>query len=107
MHRDQNLIREPDFGPLTSYGLGWSLGSYEGRRISRHGGAVDGMNTTLVLVPEENLGIFVTTNAFNSFMNALVNQIIDAYIGAPERDWHQAERRVHPVDRDRKSTRLN
>lgn len=89
MHRAQNVIREPDFGSLASYGLGWSLGSYEGRRVSRHSGAVDGMNTMLVLVPEENLGVFVTTNTFNSFMSALVNQIIDAYIGAPERDWHQ------------------
>lgn len=89
MHRAQNVIREPAFSHLSSYGLGWHLGSYEGRRISRHSGAVDGMNTMLVLVPEENLGIFVTTNAFNTFMTALVQQVMDAYFGAPKRDWHQ------------------
>lgn len=89
MHRAQNVIREGAFSHLASYGLGWRLSSYQGRRISQHGGAVDGMNTTLVLVPEENLGIFITTNAFNSFMNALAQQVMDAYFGAPERDWHQ------------------
>lgn len=89
MHRAQNVLREPAFASLTSYGLGWNIGSWEGRRVSRHGGSVDGMNSTLVLVPEENLGIFVTTNAFNDFMNALVQQVMDAYFGVPERDWHQ------------------
>jgi CubicO group peptidase (beta-lactamase class C family) len=89
MHRAQNVIREPAFSHLASYGLGWSLGSWQGRRVSSHGGAVDGMNTTLVLVPEENLGIFITTNAFNTFMNALAQQVMDAYFGAPERDWHE------------------
>ena len=89
MPRAQNTIREPAFAPLVSYGLGWNIGTYEGRRVSRHGGAVDGMNSMLVLVPEESLGIFVTTNAFNDFMNALVQQVMDAYFGVPERDWHE------------------
>ena len=107
MHRAQNVIREPAGGPLNAYGLGWSLGSFEGRRTSSHGGAVDGMNSLLMLVPEENLGIFITTNAFNDFMNALAYQVMDAYLGIPGRDWHdqlfqnhQRRRAVVQAERD-------
>jgi CubicO group peptidase (beta-lactamase class C family) len=88
MHRAQNRI--PDGGPpggLVSYGLGWQLSSFEGRRISQHGGATDGMNTTLVLVPEENLGVIVTTNTFNNFMAALANRVLDRYLGVEDRPW--------------------
>jgi CubicO group peptidase (beta-lactamase class C family) len=93
MHRAQNRIPDRGLtGELSSYGLGWSLSTYEGRRVSRHGGATDGMNATLVLVPEENLGVIVTTNTFNGFMNALANRIMDRYLGIPDRAWDRAFR---------------
>jgi CubicO group peptidase (beta-lactamase class C family) len=72
---------------FSAYGLGWSLALYEGRWVSQHGGASDGMNTNLVLVPSENLGVVVMTNTFNSFMVALTNRVLDAYLGIGERDW--------------------
>jgi CubicO group peptidase (beta-lactamase class C family) len=74
---------------LAAYGLGWRIGQYRGRRSVGHTGATDGMNTNLVLVPEENLGVVVLTNTFNGFMAALANQVVDAYVGAPRRDWHR------------------
>ena len=88
MHRAQNTIQRPAFEPLAAYGLGWRLGTHEGRQTSSHGGAVDGMNTLLMLVPGEDLGIFVTTNTFNGFTGALAAQIIDAYLGIAGRDRH-------------------
>lgn len=92
VHRAQNRI--PDAGPpgdLASYGMGWRLSYYEGRRISQHGGSTDGMNTTLVLVPEEELGVIVTTNLHNSFMGAVANRVLDRFLGIEDRDW---DRRV-------------
>jgi len=88
MHRAQNIIRRPAFEPLAAYGLGWRLGTHEGRHTSSHGGAVDGMNTLLMLLPEENLGIFITTNTFNGFTGALAAHIMDAYLGIEGRDRH-------------------
>ena len=88
MHRAQNPIRGRAFEPLTAYGLGWRLGSHEGRLTSSHSGAVDGMNSLLMLVPEEGLGIFITTNTFNNFTTALARRIVDAYIGVDGRDRH-------------------
>ncbi|MCH8556825.1 MAG: serine hydrolase [Balneolia bacterium] len=74
--------------PISAYGLGWTISSWEGRTIYRHGGATDGMNTNLILIPEENVGIFITTNTFNSFMSALGRHLKDFYTDVPERDWH-------------------
>jgi hypothetical protein len=45
------------------------------------------MNTNLVLVPSENLGVVVMTNTFNSFMVAIANRVLDAYLGLGDRQW--------------------
>ena len=93
MHRAQNRIPDSGLtGSLASYGMGWRLSTFEGVRISQHGGATDGMNTNLVLVPEENLGVVVTTNTFNSFMNALANRVLDRYLGIEDREWDRMVR---------------
>jgi CubicO group peptidase (beta-lactamase class C family) len=89
MHRPQvatggNTLTGAGF---TAYGLGWSLREYEGRLLSQHSGATDGMNTNLVLVPSENLGVVVMTNTFNTLMNAIANRVVDRYLGIPDRDW--------------------
>ncbi len=89
MHRAQNVVREPAFAPLAAYGLGWGLASYEGHHVSRHSGAVDGMNTILVLMPDEQLGIFIATNLHNDLLRALAHHIMDAYLDLPRRDWHE------------------
>lgn len=88
MHRAQ--VRLPDAGlsgGVASYAMGWRASMYEGRRMSTHSGATDGMNTNMVLVPEENLGIVVVTNTFNNLMNALTNRIVDEVLGLPDRRW--------------------
>lgn len=89
MHQSHNPqpVADPFTGSLRGYGLGWTLAEHRGRRIAQHGGASDGMNTNLVLLPEENLGVVVMTNTFNGFMSALANQVLDRYLGIDETDW--------------------
>jgi CubicO group peptidase (beta-lactamase class C family) len=72
---------------FRGYGLGWSLNDYEGRLIASHGGGYDGMFSRVVLVPSERLGIVVLTNSMTSVSTAIANTILDAYLGAEERDW--------------------
>ncbi len=96
MHRAQVHLGDGGLAaPLASYGLGWRLSTHEGRRTSQHGGATDGMNTTLLLVPEENLGVVVVTNTFNTFMNALANRVVDRFLGVDDRPWDQAVWQSH------------
>ncbi len=85
-----NSMRDPYRDCLTGYAMGWGLNEYEGYRTVQHSGAIDGMNTTLVLVPELELGIFVTGNLFNNLRSAIANHIMDIFMGVErEFDWHE------------------
>jgi CubicO group peptidase (beta-lactamase class C family) len=44
-------------------GLGWVLQDYHGRKLVEHRGEIGGFVSRVMLVPEENLGIVVLTNA--------------------------------------------
>ena len=76
---------KPNF---SSYGLGWALRDYRGRKIVSHGGGLTGMVTTVQLVPEENLGIVILTNQEETgAFSSILYQILDYYFGAPATDW--------------------
>jgi CubicO group peptidase (beta-lactamase class C family) len=87
-------IREPK-PPLAatrpnfaSYGLGFSLRDYKGRKLVMHGGALQGFYSTVLMVPEEKLGIAILTNAENGpAMAALYWRILDQYLKVPASDW--------------------
>lgn len=73
---------------FSLYGLGWFLQDYNGHKIVAHTGGVNGFVTSVTLVPEEKLGIVVLTNTdANSFYEALKEEILDAYLGLPYRDY--------------------
>jgi CubicO group peptidase (beta-lactamase class C family) len=70
------------------YGLGWFLEEYAGRKIVAHTGGVNGFVTSVCLIPEEKLGIVVLTNTdANNFFEALRNEIQDAFLGLPYRNY--------------------
>lgn len=75
---------------FLAYGLGWALYDYRGRKIVSHSGALDGMRSIVLLVPEERLGIVVLTNGGEPgrlLTSAVALRTVDAYLGAPVRDW--------------------
>ncbi|MEP6699670.1 MAG: serine hydrolase [Bacteroidota bacterium] len=76
---------------FSLYGLGWFIEEYAGRKIVEHTGGVNGFVTSVCLVPEEKLGIVVFTNTdANGFFEALRNEIEDAYLGLPYRNYSLA-----------------
>ena len=95
MATPQTVIRLE--GPLTAlypeahfltYGLGWFLSDYRGRKMVEHGGAIDGMRALVAMIPEEKLGVVILTNLNGSILSVpLSYRIFDAYLGAPQRDW--------------------
>lgn len=85
-------LARPNF---TAYGLGWFMQDYRGRRIVMHTGSIDGMSALLALVPEERLGMVVYLNLDHAELrHALMYRVIDAYLGAPPRDW---SREIHDL----------
>lgn len=73
----------------SSYAMGWQVQDYRGKTLVQHGGAIDGMRSRVALVPEAKLGLVVLSNRGqgNFLFDALRNRILDAFLGAPPRDW--------------------
>ncbi|MGH7540463.1 MAG: serine hydrolase [Gemmatimonadota bacterium] len=73
---------------FLSYGLGWFLHDYRGRKVVEHGGAIDGMRAQVGMIPEEGIGVVVLTNKDGFALgNPLMFRVFDALLGAPEKDW--------------------
>lgn len=97
MHTPQTIVRrgktDEEMFPEThfsAYGLGWRLMDYRGRYIVRHGGALDGMRTHVLLVPEEELGVVAITNVNEGRVpQAIVWHVVDAYLGPQDKDWNE------------------
>jgi CubicO group peptidase (beta-lactamase class C family) len=75
---------------FSAYGLGWFLSDFHGRLTVRHTGGVDGMLSSVVLIPEEKLGIAIFTNKLpNAAYVLLSHYLTEKLIGVPTEDWIQ------------------
>lgn len=73
----------------STYGFGWNITDHKGKRVITHGGATDGFNTSMYLMPELELGIIVVGNTFNGLGNAVAYQVMDAFLGDSEVDYNE------------------
>jgi CubicO group peptidase (beta-lactamase class C family) len=102
MHAPQMIIHKPEETELVviraldppinfwTYGLGWFVLDYRGRKMVMHGGQIDGNSSIVAMLPEENLGIVVLTNIHDTLLHAAISfLILDAYLGVAERDWNK------------------
>jgi CubicO group peptidase (beta-lactamase class C family) len=73
---------------FAAYGLGWALRDYQGRKLVGHTGGVAGFVSRVMLVPQENLGVVVLTNAEEGgAFDSILFHVLDAYFGLPPTDW--------------------
>jgi len=73
---------------FADYALGWGLRDYHGRKLVGHTGGVAGFVSRVMLVPEENLGVVVLTNAEESeAFDSVLYHVLDHYFGLPPTDW--------------------
>ena len=78
-------VTTPNF---MTYALGWNVYDYRGHRIISHGGGVYGGVSTVMVIPERNIGIAVMTNAEERFaVNAVLFKLMDHYLGLEPTDW--------------------
>jgi len=76
---------------FSAYGLGWSLRDYRGKKLVAHNGGLSGFVSRTALIPEIKLGVVVLTNQEEvGAFSAIVNTVLDHYLGAPEVDWVSA-----------------
>ncbi|HTQ97086.1 MAG TPA: DUF3471 domain-containing protein, partial [Candidatus Acidoferrum sp.] len=61
---------------------------YKGRKLVSHSGGVAGFVTRVMLVPEENLGVVILTNAEeDAAYESVLFHILDAYLPGPTEDY--------------------
>jgi CubicO group peptidase (beta-lactamase class C family) len=73
---------------FADYALGWGLRDYHGRELVGHTGGVAGSVSRVMLVPEENLGVVILTNAEQGgAFDAILFHILDSYMGLAPTDW--------------------
>jgi len=83
----------PELAPLTpnfsGYGESWFLSDYRGQKLVWHTGGWPGMVSRVTLVPGENLGVVVLTNAESgAAFNAVTYRVLDAYLNPDKKtDW--------------------
>lgn len=75
---DKRLVSEKGFAEWTtpqqkitpdgkfSYALGWFVQDYKGKKVIQHGGNIDGFNSMVAFLPDENLGFVMLTNVSGS-----------------------------------------
>lgn len=67
-----------------SYGLGWFLQDWKGKRVVQHGGNIDGFNSLVAMIPEEKLGFVLLTNVSASPLGSdMMSVVWENIIGTP------------------------
>ncbi len=73
---------------FSSYGLGWFIESYRGRKHINHGGNIDGFCSYVSFIPEEKLGVVILSNLGNPFCTfPIAYSIYDKLLGYDYFDW--------------------
>ncbi|HWL39784.1 MAG TPA: serine hydrolase [Gemmatimonadaceae bacterium] len=74
---------------VAGYGMGMQVMDYRGRPLLWHTGNGDGQIAYMALLPRERLGVVVLVNTWSApFVHAaLVNRILDTYLGVEPHDW--------------------
>jgi hypothetical protein len=73
---------------FAAYGLGWGLRDYHGRKLAGHTGGVAGFVSRVMLVPEENLGVVILTDAEQGGASgSILYHLLDHYLALKPTDW--------------------
>jgi CubicO group peptidase (beta-lactamase class C family) len=79
---------------FSSYGLGWFIDSYRGKKHVNHGGNIDGFCSYTSFLPDENIGVVILSN-LGTPISALpiAYYIYDKLLGYEYVDWNERIKR--------------
>lgn len=95
MHRPQMVIQtfpglfeDPEV-QQPSYGLGWIIESYRGKKRVHHGGNIDGFSAQVSMLPDEGIGVVVLSNLNgNPLPDIVARHASDRLLGLEPIDWN-------------------
>jgi len=104
-YSDDMRRRQPQY---RAYGFGWFLEDYQGQKIIRHSGGVDGMRALVAMVPSENLGFVILTNQEEYRMYySIFYRLLDHFLGFPEYPWDQVFQKSADSPTEKKQPQIN
>jgi CubicO group peptidase (beta-lactamase class C family) len=78
-------LTEPLF---LTYGLGWFIQEYRGKRLIHHGGDIDGQRSQVGFMPDLNLGVVILSNLHPATLaEAALFSVMDGFLGGETRNW--------------------
>lgn len=104
MHAPQTAISSPGTAPdvqsqfptqareagrmrFWSYGMGWYVTEYHGRKLIYHSGTIEGFRAGIGLLPEEGLAVYININRVSRLPMALMLRLFDTYLHETDTDW--------------------
>ena len=73
---------------FNGYGLGVGIRDYRGQKLLTHTGGLPGYLSRVAMLPDSKAGVAVLTNAESgTAFDAIVNQVLDWFLGASDIDW--------------------
>ena len=76
---------DPNVSPGT-YGLGWSLDTYRGHLRVSHGGGIDGFSTSVMLFPDDDIGIVSFDNRAGGIGGTINQTAVDLLLDLKPED---------------------
>lgn len=71
-----------------SYGMGFFITTYRGRKLVHHGGNIDGFSALVTFMPREKIGMVILTNANGSPLPTVLSYAVyDRLLGLEPVDW--------------------
>jgi CubicO group peptidase (beta-lactamase class C family) len=81
---NQIVSKQMNVGGTVDYGLGWFLRQWNKHKVIEHGGNIDGFNSQVAMMPDQNLGFVLLTNVTASSLGGFaMNTIWKNLVGDP------------------------
>jgi CubicO group peptidase (beta-lactamase class C family) len=77
----------PTTAMFRTYGLGWFIQDYRGKRLVSHSGGLAGQVTQQALLPDQGIAIAVYTNTEDNTAAFIRNALLDYCLGVSGFDW--------------------
>jgi len=82
---DELVRKQMNVGGSIDYGLGWFLRQWNGHKVVEHGGNIDGFNSQVAFMPDQNLGFVLLTNVTASPLAGIaMNTVWKNLVGEPK-----------------------
>ena len=76
---------------IFAYGLGWFVSQFRGTTMIEHGGNIDGMTASVILLPEKKIGVVVLCNLNGTVLSqALAQDLLDRVLGEENRKFSES-----------------